>query len=264
MKIAVIGKTGQLARALQKQREVVAFSKEEIDIADPSKLKEVDFDVLINAAAYNETEKAELEPDLAFTLNGHGVGKLAQIAQEKKAIFVHVSTDFVFSGNKGDPYIESDPVGPLSIYGVSKALGEKMALKCDKSYIFRTASLYSKEGNNFPKAILKRAKEGKPLKVIDDIIMNPTNAHCLADWIYRALDKKIPFGLYHAVNKGGTTWYQFAVKVLEHEGVKADISRCSHMEYPSKIKRPLNSVLSIEKLEREIGTIIGWEEAYCL
>jgi dTDP-4-dehydrorhamnose reductase len=261
MKIVVIGKTGQLAQELQKQRDVRAFSKEEIDLADPSNLKEFDFDVLINAAAYNETEKAEIEPDLAFALNAQGVGKLAQIAKLKKAKFVHVSSDFVFSGQKGEPYVESDPVGPLSIYGASKALGEKMALQCSESYIFRTASLYSKEGNNFPKAILKRAREGKELKVIDDISMSPTNAKCLAEWIYRALDKQIPFGLYHAVNNGGATWYQFALKVLEKEKVSAAIYPCSYKEYPSKIRRPMNSILNISKLENEIGKIASWEEA---
>lgn len=260
MKIVVIGKTGQLAKELQKQRSVRAFSKEEIDLADPSKLRDYDFDVLINAGAYNETEKAEVEPELAFNLNAHGVGKLAQIAKEKNAILVHVSSDFVFSGQKKEPYSESDPVGPLSIYGASKALGEKMALQCPKSYVFRTASLYSKEGKNFPNAILKRAKEGKPLRVIDDITMNPTHARCLAEWIYASLDKKIPFGLYHAVNKGGASWYQFAVKLLEHEKMAAEIHPCSYKEYPSQIRRPLNSVLSVDKLEKEIGPMASWEE----
>ena len=162
MKIAVIGKNGQLARALQ-TRDVQSFSKEEIDLASPEILMDYEFDVLINAGAYNATERAELEPALAFAINAQGVGKLAKIAKAKNALFVHVSSDFVFSGQKGDYYTESDPVSPLNIYGTSKALGEKMAQICPRHYVFRTASLYSNGGVNFPAAILRRAREGKEL-----------------------------------------------------------------------------------------------------
>jgi dTDP-4-dehydrorhamnose reductase len=261
MKIVVIGKTGQLARALQKQRDVQAFSKEEIDLIDPGALLDHSFDVLINAAAYNATEAAEKEIDLAFALNAHGVGKLACIAEAKKALFVHVSTDFVFSGSKGSSYTESDPIGPLSVYATSKALGEKLALQATKHYIFRTASLYSEGGSNFPAAILKRAREGKELKVIDDIVMSPTNADSLAEWIYRAIDQKIPYGLYHAVNKGQASWYQFAQEVLKKAHLETPVSRCSHTEYASGIKRPLFSALSVDKLEKEIGSMKSWQEA---
>ena len=261
MKIAVIGKNGQLAKALKKTREIQSFSKEEIDLADPEPLMDCHFDVLINAGAYNATERAELEPELAFTINAHGVGKLAKIAKAKNALFVHVGSDFVFSGQKGDYYTESDPVGPLNIYGTSKALGEKLAQLCPRHYVFRTASLYSDQESNFPSAILRRVKEGKEVRVIDDMIMSPTRASCLAEWIYKAIDLKIPYGLYHAVNKGKASWYQFAVSILAKENLKVDIQPCSHVEYPSAIKRPLYSPLAVDKLEKEIGPMLGWEEA---
>lgn len=261
MKIVVIGKKGQLATALQQLRPVTAFSKEEIDLANPTPLADYSFDVLINAGAYNATERAELEPDLAFALNAHGVGKLAEIAQAKQALLIHISSDFVFSGKKQAPYNEEDTLEPLNVYGASKALGEKLAMGASRHYIFRTASLYSQGPNNFPSSILRKAREGKELKVVDDIFMNPTNVHCLAEWIYRAIDLNIPYGIYHAANKGEASWFQLALKVLEKAQLNVPLIPCSHREYPSAIKRPLRSVLSVAKLEQAIGPLLHWEEA---
>lgn len=257
----MIGKHGQLAKSLQKQRNVHAFSSKELNLHDLSPLKEMDFDVLINAAAYNFTEKAEVEQELVLFINGHAVGQLSEIAKGKGAVFVHVSSDFVFSGTKGTPYTEEDSIGPLSVYGNSKALGESLALKYSSSYVFRTASLYSEGGSNFRNTMIERALSGKELKVIEDIVMSPTHADHLADMIYRSLDRKIPFGLYHAVNKGAASWYDFARKIFDAKGMTPSMARCSYKDFPSGIKRPLYSVLDVSKLEKEIGEIPTWEAA---
>lgn len=265
-RILIVGATGQLGRALQSQIkplkdvEFLTFSRENLDLMDTKAiypfLNRFNFDFLINASAYNLTEKAEENPRPAFLINAHAVGEMGRVCSEKGAIFVHVSSDYVFDGQKGEPYSEEDPVCPLNLYGCSKALGEEFARGALKEhYILRTASLYGEGKSNFVKKIC--AKENVA-EVIDDIVMSPTYASDLAGWILALIEKKGPFGTYHAVNQGEASWYNFAKKIVELAG--ADLVVKPVKSTPGKMKRPQYSALSTSKLESVIGPIKAWEE----
>jgi len=272
MAILLIGARGQLGQdllVLNKER-FISWTREDVDLLDlkalEKKLDETPFEAIFNVAAYNKTEKAEEEPAVAYTINGHAVGVMAKVAEKKKVPLVHVSTDFVFDGKKRSPYDENDLPSPLSVYGASKGLGEAYALsECSSAYVLRTASLYGKSGSrekggNFVETIAKKGKAGEPLKVVSDIWMSPTSTLSLAKAMIELLKKRPEPGLYHAVNGGEASWYTFASMIGKKFGFESKIEPVSHAVFPSKIKRPLYSVLSNEKIGKIIK-LSSWEEA---
>lgn len=262
-KILIIGSTGQLGRALVQRladEELITPKREELDLFKTEeifdRLNNRSFDVLINASAYNLTERAEEDPRPAFAINAHAVGEMARSCRAKGAIFVHVSSDYVFDGQKGSAYTEEDRVCPLNLYGCSKAMGEQLALSNVKElYILRTASLYGDGPSNFVKKIWAKQDMAD---VVDDIVMSPTSAHELAAWIALLLEKRGPFGLYHAVSHGEVSWYQFAKQIVEYSGRNVHVKPVKSSN--AKMKRPSNSALCPTKLERVIGPISSWQE----
>lgn len=272
MAILLIGARGQLGSDLFSlgKEKFLPWTSETINLLDlkglERKLEETPFEAIVNVAAYNKTEKAEEEPSIAYTVNGHAVGVMAKSAERRKVPFIHVSTDFVFDGKKKRPYLETDLPAPLSVYGASKALGEAYALsQCATAYVLRTASLYGKNGSrekrgNFVETIIKKGMGSEPIKVVSDIWMSPTSTASLARALLKVIEKRPEPGLYHVVNGGEASWFSFALAIGEKLRFAEKIIPVSQEVFPSKIRRPLYSVLSNEKIKNTL-ILPSWEEA---
>jgi dTDP-4-dehydrorhamnose reductase len=245
-----------------------AFANEDrhvqaLDITDENAVNEFVFsympDVIVNCAAYNAVDKAEEEPEAANLLNGKAPGFLAKAADAVGAKIVHVSTDYVFSGEGDKPLTEKDEPCPQTAYGKSKLLGEQsVASACKKHFIIRTAWLFG-EGKNFVRTMINNAD--RQLRVVDDQTGCPTSASELARLIvYLFFTEK--YGIWHGVCEGSTTWYGFAKKIFEFLGKNADIIPIGSMEYVCAAKRPAYSVLENARIHTETDfTMLSWEEA---
>ncbi len=274
MKVGIIGSNGQLGQDLIKTApenvEVIPFTRSDFDITDRSRVLEYIgnnkiCDVVINTAAFHKTDACEDEPDKAFLVNTIAVKNLVDACILSGAVLVHISTDYVFDGKKLDmkePYYEDDEPNPINIYGISKYAGEIIIRNyLERYYIVRSSSLYgvagaSGKGGNFPYTILKKAKAGETLKIVDDIFMVPTHTYNLAEGIWKLIVEEHPYGIYHITHSGYCSWYEFAKKIIELVGIEANIKPVKHTEFPTKARRPLWSVLGTKK-----GVNIGhWEE----
>lgn len=274
MKILLLGKSGQvgweLQRSLSPLGQLLALdSKSQRYCGDLSDLTGLaatvrDFgpDVIVNAAAYTAVDKAESEPDQALRVNAEAPAVLAAEALKLNALLVHYSTDYVFAGNGDKPWQETDPVGPLSVYGTTKLYAEQAIQASGCAHlIFRTSWVYAARGNNFAKTMLRLAQERDSLNVIDDQFGAPTGAELLADVTAHAIrtTRMSPQlqGLYHLAAAGETTWYRYARFVLEHAqaaGVQlkvepVNVGAMTTAAYPTPAKRPGNSRLNTQKLQ---------------
>jgi dTDP-4-dehydrorhamnose reductase len=272
MRLLQIGTTGQLGQELQRVLpsvgELITLGRESLDLAQPQqipqRLQEIRPDVVINAAAYTAVDKAESEFELAKTINGIAPTVLAETAQQLGIALIHVSTDYVFNGQKNTPYLETDATQPLGAYGHSKLIGEVgIQNACENYYILRTAWVYGSRGHgNFVKTMLRLGKEREELRVVVDQIGTPTWSYDLAVAIARliptAMSSSAP-GIYHCTNSGVTSWYDFAVAIFEEAQscrFPLQVKRVvpiSTVEYPTPAKRPAYSVLSGKKLATVLG-----------
>jgi dTDP-4-dehydrorhamnose reductase len=275
MKILVAGAQGQLAHALlgaargRDGLHVVAFGRPQLDIADRASVaRALDAerpDFVVNAAAYTAVDKAESDSDAAFAVNRDGAGALAAAADAHGCPIIHVSTDYVFDGTKAGPYIETDPTGPMSVYGRSKLAGEAaVSAGTARHVILRTAWVYGPHGHNFLKTMLRLARERPQLRVVADQRGNPTYAPHLAAAILamaarlaeRGGDAQ-PWGIYHAAGTGQTTWAGFAAAIVEAAAAlgvpQVPVVPITTAEYPTPAVRPANSCLDCGKLERVFG-----------
>ncbi len=275
-KILVIGGDGQLGMSLkQKVKErmpvdcsFVFTDIQELDIQDKMFVKTYffsnKFDYVVNCAAYTAVDKAESDEENAYKLNAQAVKYLAKASAMQKATFIHISTDYVFSGEESSPRKEGDPVEPIGVYGRTKLEGEKFAQEFNpKTYIVRTAWLYSPYGNNFVKTMLKLFKEREEINVINDQLGSPTNALDLADAIFTIIEKDIEaYGIYHYSNEGECTWYQFAEEIKRLSESKIKINPVPTSEYPTPAKRPKYSLLDKTKIKTTFGiTIPDWKDS---
>jgi len=269
MKILVIGSNGQLGWEICRQGkergfDIIPLDFPEIDITNKSdldeKLSPFNFDILINCAAYTAVDKAESEQELAYAVNRGGPSFLAAICADRKAPLVHISTDYVFSGDKDGCNLETDLVGPLGVYGKSKAEGEAQVRSIVNNHlILRTSWLYGVHGHNFVKTMLKLGKEREEIRVVADQYGCPTFAAELAEAILDIVslyDKghEIIWGTYHFCGSGSTTWHGFALKIFEiaksYDQFKVkNIIPIKTTEYPSPTKRPKNSVMDCSLLK---------------
>lgn len=256
----IIGGSGQLGQSLQRELlksgiEFIAPSSRTLDIRNFEKTKEyitsVNPSFVINCSGWTNVRDAENNSFQANILNGYAVDNLFRSCNDISSLFLHVSTDYVFSGSKGLPYSETDLTDPINAYGYSKALGEQLMINhnVESFYIFRTAWLYSEFGNNFVKEIIFKLYSGNTdIEVVNDQFGNPTNAHDLAKRIIESVTSNIPFGIYNAVNTGSVSWYDFAVRIMELIGAKNErIKPISSNKYISTVIRPLNSSLDTSK-----------------
>ena len=271
MKLLIIGSKGQLGSELVKKCKrnefsYLALDLPEFNISDPPQVEKTlaDFkpSIVINASAYTNVDKAETEPEIAFSVNSDGPANLAVSCDKNRIPIIHVSTDYVFDGSKGQPYSESDPVSPLGVYGKSKEEGESKLRSILKQHIIlRTSWLYGAYGNNFVKTMLRLTLQnpGKEFKVVADQYGSPTGSHTLARQI-RAVVEKQATGIFHATSEGYCTWYDLACAFLEGLGVEHNFVPCSTDEFPTPTKRPANSILENARLKDQgINVFKDWK-----
>ena len=255
MKWAITGGSGQLSRSLvdlldKEGVPYIAWSHKDLDVADDSSIsviKETSPDLLINCAAWTNVDAAEEFPEKATRVNQVGPRNMARAAKELKIPLIHISTDYVFSGQSRQPWSTDSRTEPMSTYGLSKLLGEKEINKNmdGNFYILRTAWLYGPYGRNFSKTILKKALTSKDsINVVNDQIGQPTTTKSLAEQIFKVAQQNIPSGTYHATNTGQASWWDFAREIFELAGEDVERVRSSTSEdFPSNVKRPKYSVL---------------------
>jgi dTDP-4-dehydrorhamnose reductase len=256
--ILIVGANGMLGQDLMQvlAGDVRGLDLPEIDITSLESVRRILLTlkprVIINSAAYTDVDGCEANVEQAMAVNGEGVGLLALTAREIGATLVQVSTDYVFDGSKGSPYLEDDPVGPLSIYGESKLAGELNAAMAPEHLIVRTQWLYGIHGKNFVETMLRLATEKSELSVVDDQIGSPTWTNDLALAIRALLDKGCR-GTYHAANSDYCSWNEFAKAIFEEEGLKVTVNGLTTKELNRPANRPLYSTLDCGKLERDSG-----------
>jgi len=217
-------------------------------------------DVIINCAAHTGVDQCETEETQAYAVNALAPKYLAEAARAVDAVFVHVSTDYVFSGEKEDAYTENDETGPKSAYGRTKLAGEKFVQETGgKYFIVRTAWLYG-DGKNFVKTMLRQAEERESVSVVCDQRGTPTSSHELAKAIMFLTGRK-EYGIYHATCEGETTWYEFARKIFELSGKQMEVIPVTSENYQAVAVRPKNSVLENKKLKELSYDMKDWESA---
>lgn len=218
--------------------------------------------VVVNCAAMTDVDGCESSPEEAMSVNAIGARNLAMACRRIGAKLIHVSTDYVFDGNRSRPYVEWDICSPQSVYGSSKLLGESYVRDfCKKYFIVRTSWLYGYYGNNFVKTIAKAAMESGKVSVVDDQRGNPTNAADLAYHIAKLIPTQ-EYGVYHCTGKGECSWYEFASQIIKNYNIDAEVLPCSTKEYPTPAKRPAYSSLRNLMLELTVGDEMRpWEEA---
>ncbi len=278
MKILLFGKNGQvgweLQRSLAPLGELVALDRHSTDLCgDLSDLaglaatvQRVRPDVIVNAAAYTAVDKAESEPALARAINALAPGVLADEAAKLGAWLVHYSTDYVFDGNGGTPWVEADHTGPLNVYGGTKLEGEqRISSQCAKHLIFRTSWVYAARGGNFAKTMLRLAQERDTLNVINDQFGAPTGADLLADVTAHAIrqvqHKPGVAGIYHLAASGETTWFDYANYVVDQsiraraapEIIVKNIQPVATSAFPTAAQRPHNSRLNTAKIQHVLS-----------
>lgn len=279
MHVLVVGSGGQLGRALKLQasqfREFsyTFWDRSDLDISVESWVHErvtsLKPDVVINAAAYTNVERAEEDREGARAGNTLGPSFLAEACKSIEALLVHISTDYVFDGNSKTPYTEEDEPHPLNYYGQSKLDGERAVdAVFDHYFILRTSWLYDSYGHNFFNTMLRLAKERGELNVVNDQFATPTYAGLLANDILLLLKKKyvehvtIPCGLYHYTHAGEASWWDFARAIIKESGLSVPVHPVDSSRFPTKAKRPGYSKLDITKWKTNTGIRIStWEEA---
>jgi len=277
MKIAVIGANGQLGSDL-----VAAFSESgdavsglthsDIEISDlrsvSRALEGVQPQVIVNTAAMHHVENCEREPEKAFAANALGPRNLAIVARDLGAVLMHVSTDYVFDGSKGSPYIEEDNPLPLNAYGITKLAGEHFVrATMAKHFVIRTSGLYgaspcrAKGGLNFIELMLKLARERGEVRVVDSEVVSPTSTAELAQQIVQ-LSRSECYGLYHATAEGSCSWYEFAREIFAITDTPVRLNIAGANEFPAKVARPKYSVLENRALKTHgLNAFKPWQDA---
>jgi dTDP-4-dehydrorhamnose reductase len=276
MKILIIGKTGQLGSALLKDalalgHDVLAPSKQELDILNDDSFLDAMMhykpEVVINTAAFHNVPLCEVEPIKAFQSNCIAVIKMAEISHEFDAWFVSFSTDYVFSGEKQIPYIESDTPGPLQMYGLSKLAGEYGALSYNKSIIIRTCGLYgvqgaTSKGGNFVDHRIKDSKQNARIEISNDQTISPTYTEDLSKAVLQLIaHPSKESGIYHLVNEGYCTWYEFTKEIFEILDIGIELVPVDREGKTGKMRRPLFSALDNKKAKRLDITLPNWNES---
>jgi dTDP-4-dehydrorhamnose reductase len=284
-RILIVGSAGQLGLELQRSfadfGSIVAVDRESIDLADAEQTRElvrrVEPDLILNAAAYTAVDRAESEPDVAMAINAEAPRVLAEEALRRNALFVHYSTDYVFNGQKDEPWVETDEPDPLNVYGATKLAGERAVQNVGGRYlIFRTSWVYGPHGSNFLFTMLRLGRERDRISVVDDQLGSPTTSIELADatrtivsgvMAGRCGAPQLWAGLYHMTCSGTTSWHGLAAAIFARAGKLLDgkapevlpIATC---DYPTPAQRPHNSVLSNAKLHDQFGVrLASWQAA---
>ncbi|MCJ8347973.1 dTDP-4-dehydrorhamnose reductase [Moritella sp.] len=275
MRVLITGCNGQVGYCLTEQLNrkentvVLALTRDDLDITDATAVQKIVFkfnpNVIINAAAHTAVDSAEKEMELSYKINRDGPKYLAEAAQKINAAMLHISTDYVFSGDKDGQYSPEDPTAPQGVYGQSKLAGEQAVIEaCDKHIILRTAWVFGEHGNNFVKTMLRLGKDRDALSIVGDQFGGPTYAGDIADALIEIATqieqgKSIEYGVYHFSGYPHVSWFEFAQAIFSEvktQQVLNNIPALSSIpttEYPTPAKRPANSKLATDKIMQSFG-----------
>jgi dTDP-4-dehydrorhamnose reductase len=272
VRIAIVGAQGMLGSDLRAhlagEQQVIGTDIDDFDITNQEEtlgaLIQIKPAWVINVAAYTQVDRCEEESEQAFQVNAAGVKNLALACKEIRAKLLHVSTDYVFDGKAKKPYREDDALNPLSVYGQSKSEGETAVQNIlDDFIIVRTGGLYGKGGGNFVNTIVKMAQERDELTVVNDQWVSPTYTVDLSKAIGTLVNLS-PNGIFHVVNRGHCTWYEFACAIVEHTGSTSRVIPISSEHYNSPAPRPAFGVLDCRRFTKVTKTTMRpWKEALC-
>ncbi len=273
-KILVTGANGQLGRAMRRlldkdtDYQTVYTDIDNLDLTDPEAVERCigkhKFDFIVNCAAYTDVNRAETDQVACKRVNTDAVGNIARAAHKHSARVVHVSTDYVFNGESCRPYIETDEPDPRSAYGRTKLDGEAILSSfCPENIIIRTAWLYSEDGNNFLKTMMRLGAEKNEVNVVADQIGTPTYAGDLAKAIYTIIKKEEwHSGIYHFSDEGAASWYDFAVAIMKNANLSCKVHPIATKDYPAPARRPFYSILDKALIKKTYGLEIPhWEES---
>lgn len=269
----LFGGSGQLGGEIQRSWsgvEFIAPSHADVDITDAqavaAAIERAAPDTVVNCAAFHNVERCESEPQSALAANAVAVNAMAEACAQNGTRLVTISTDYVFDGELGRPYTEADEPRPISAYGVSKYAGELLALRLQApAYVVRTCGVYAvrastSKGHTFIDRIITQARDGEQVRIVRDQTVSPTYAPHLAHGLLQLLQSNAPYGLYHMVNEGPVTWYDYASEALRVAGIDHPIEPVSYKDWPSRVRRPAFSALENAKLH-ELGIHLpSWRE----
>jgi dTDP-4-dehydrorhamnose reductase len=273
MRLLLLGGTGQVGREflsldLPKGVDLVAPRRNELDVSNPEAIADIiaagPWHTVINAAAYTNVDRAESEADLAFAINAGAPASLARETARLGILLIHISTDYVFDGRKGAPYVETDATAPLNVYGRSKLAGEQSVIATNPRHVvLRTSWVYSPHGHNFVRTILRLAGERERLTIVDDQHGCPTAARDIARacrdiaLLCAGEPADVRYGVYHFCNKGETTWFGFAKAIIQmastHLTRLPEMAPISTAEYPTPAIRPLDTRLDCSAIARSFA-----------
>jgi dTDP-4-dehydrorhamnose reductase len=275
MKVLILGARGQLGsdlvRVLSLRWEVLPLTHADLDVCDADKTAHVvgqaKPDVVINTAAFHRVEECEEQPEKAFQVNALAVRHLAKACADHHARLLHVSTDYVFGGGARQPLTETDLPGPVNVYGTSKLAGEYLVRQtCPRHWVVRASGLYgvagaSGKGGNFVELMVRLAREGRPIQVVNDQVLTPTYTPDLARMI-AALIRTEAYGLYHITSSGQCSWYEFAARIFQLLKLTPVFAPTTSAAFGAKVKRPDYSVLAHPALIRATGVDMRpWPDA---
>jgi len=279
-KILVFGRVGQVGWELRHKLaclgQVTSVDYPEIDFSKPDTIRAAvraaEPKIIVNAAAYTAVDKAESAPEPAWAINATGPGVIAEEAKRMGALMVHYSTDYVYDGSKRGAWVESDAPNPLNVYGKTKLAGDEAIAAVSGDYlILRTSWVYGARGGNFLLTMLRLAKERSELRIVDDQTGSPTTSECIAQATAQILAQVAApdggglagrSGVYHLTCSGATTWFGFAKAFLSRQTVCPRLTPIATSEYPVPARRPMNSVLSCERMAETFGVRMpAWAEA---
>ncbi len=277
MRVVVIGANGQLGvdlmRVLERHPKYtpVPLTRTHMDVRDfhqvQQVLKEIQPDVVINTAAFTRVDDCEDQPEVAFAVNALGAWNVARVCEDLGCILVHISTDYVFDGQKRTPYTEEDFPRPLNVYGVTKLAGEHFVQAyCEKHFIVRTSGLYgiagsSGKGGNFVETMIRMARTGQPIRVVNDQVLSPTYTLDLAEKIMELISTEA-YGCYHITNSGQCSWYEFASQIFHLLNLQPTLIPITTEAYGAKALRPAYSVLANDKIAGlGVEPLRSWDQA---
>lgn len=272
-KVLITGSHGQVGYCLtnilaeRDDVDLIAYDRDVLDITNESQvasvLTELAPDVIINCAAHTAVDKAETDVEMSYAINRDGPRHLAQAAESLDAVMLHISTDYVFDGDKAEPYLETDTPNPKGIYGQSKLAGEEaVAAHCSRHAILRTAWVFGEHGNNFVKTMLRLGRDRPELGIIGDQFGGPTYAGDIALALISIMDKfegKEQSGVYHFSGEPHVSWYQFAIAIFEAAAghgvlmIPPVVNEITTDQYPLPAPRPANSRLDCSKIKAVFG-----------
>jgi dTDP-4-dehydrorhamnose reductase len=285
MRILVTGKNGQLGRSIQKivntdtkidnnqnHNDFIFVGREELNLSSESNISNYfgnnKFDIIINCAAYTQVDKAEQEEELANQINHLALKQLASIASNQQAKLIHISSDYVFDGESGKPYIETDTPTPINAYGRTKLAGEKalQTVMPMNALIIRASWVYSEYGNNFVKTMLRLGRERDELSVVNDQMGSPTYATDLAGVILEIIkhkkfrDVSQTTQIYNYSNEGKISWHEFAKEIFKIEKIECEVNSIATKQYPTPAKRPKNTIMKKDKIVKVFNIkISNWK-----